>query len=158
MSNTVLLTMGFPGGSVVKNLPVDAGDTGSIPGSGRSPGGGHGNSTQYPCMENSKDRGGWQATIHGVAENRKWLGDLTTTMINCSHHAVYYIPGASLFCKWKLWIFMPFGHLHPFHPSCNPFLWQPPICNMTDLEIIILIEVIQTEKKKYYMTYLICII
>ena len=90
--------MGFFGGSVVKNLPVNAGDEGLIPGSGRSPGGGHGNSIQYPCMENSKDRGGWQATIHGVAESRKRLGNLTT-MINCSHHAVYYIPGASLFCK-----------------------------------------------------------
>ena len=60
--------MCFPGGSVVNNLPVDAGDAGSIPGLGRGPGGGHGNPIQYSCMENSKDRGGWQATIHGVAE------------------------------------------------------------------------------------------
>ena len=58
MYNTVLLTMCFPGGSVVKNLPVDAGDAGSIPGSGRCLGGGHGNPIQYSCMENSKDRGG----------------------------------------------------------------------------------------------------
>ena len=54
--NTVLLTMRFPGGSVVKNLPVDAGETGSIPGSGRCPGGGHGNPIQYSCMENSRQR------------------------------------------------------------------------------------------------------
>ena len=86
--------MGFPGGSVVKNLPVDAGDVGSIPGSGRCPGGGHGNPIQYSCMENSKDRGGWQATIHGVADSRKPLGDLTTT-INYSHNAVHYIPAAA---------------------------------------------------------------
>ena len=73
--------MGFSGGSAVKNLPVDAGDEGLIPGSGRSPGEGRGNWIQYPCMKNSLDRGGWQATIHGVAESRKPLGDLTT-MIN----------------------------------------------------------------------------
>jgi len=74
--------MGFSGSSAVKNLPVDAGDEGLIPGSGRSPGEGRGNWIQYPCMKNSLDRGGWQATIHGVAESRKTLGDLTTTMIN----------------------------------------------------------------------------
>jgi len=48
--------MCFPGGSVVKNLPVDAGDAGSIAGSGRCPGGGHGNPIQYSCMENSRQR------------------------------------------------------------------------------------------------------
>ena len=46
----------FPVGSVVKNLPVNAGDTGSIPGSGRSPGVGNGNPLQYFCLENSMDR------------------------------------------------------------------------------------------------------
>ena len=53
---------GFPGGTVVKNLPVNAGDTGdmgSIPGSGRSPGGGHGSPLQYSCLENPTDRGAW---------------------------------------------------------------------------------------------------
>ena len=52
--------MGFPGGSVVKNLPPNAGDRrdpGSIPGSGRSPGGGLANSLQYPCLENPMDGG-----------------------------------------------------------------------------------------------------
>ena len=56
---------------VVKNLPANAGDrrdASSIPGSGRSPGGGHGNSLQYSCLENPTDRGAWQATVHGVAE------------------------------------------------------------------------------------------
>ena len=72
-----------------------AGDAGSIPGWGRCPGGGHGNPIQYSCMENSKDRGGWQATIHGVAESRKPLGDLTTATINYSHNAVHYIPAAA---------------------------------------------------------------
>ena len=57
---------------VVKNLPANAGvirDAGSIPGLGRSPGGGHGNPVQYSCMENSIDRGAWWATVHGVTES-----------------------------------------------------------------------------------------
>ena len=63
--------MGFPGSSVVKNPPAnagDTGDTGSIPGSGRSPGGGNGNPFQFSCLENLINRGVWQATVHGVAE------------------------------------------------------------------------------------------
>ena len=56
---------------MVKNLPAAAGDSGdssSIPGSGRSPGGGNGNPLQYFCLENSMNRGAWQATVHRVAE------------------------------------------------------------------------------------------
>ena len=52
---------------MVKNLPVNAGnikDTGSIPGLGRSPGGGHGNPLQYSCLENSMNRGAWRAIVH----------------------------------------------------------------------------------------------
>ena len=55
---------------MVKNLPANAGDirdTGLIPGSERSPGGGHGNPLQYSCLENSTDRGAWRATVHGIA-------------------------------------------------------------------------------------------
>ena len=64
--------LGFPGGTVVKNPPANAGDArdvGSIPGSGRSPGVGNGNPLQYSCLENSMDRGAWQATVHVVAKN-----------------------------------------------------------------------------------------
>ena len=46
---------------MVKNLPASAGDLGSIPGPGRSPGGGNGNPVQYSCLENPMDRGAWQA-------------------------------------------------------------------------------------------------
>ena len=63
---------GFPGGSVVKNLPAnagDAGDMGLILGWGRSPGGGNGNPLQYFCLENPMDRGAWWATVHGVAKS-----------------------------------------------------------------------------------------
>ena len=59
---------GFPGGSVVKNLPANAGDVGSIPGSGRYPGVGNGNPLQYSCLENFMDRGAWWTTVHGAAE------------------------------------------------------------------------------------------
>ena len=57
---------------VVKNPPTNAGDArdvGSIPGSGRSPGGGYGSPLQYSCLENSMDRGAWLTTVHEVAES-----------------------------------------------------------------------------------------
>ena len=60
--------MGFPGGSVVQNLPADAGDAGSTPGSGRSPGEVNGNPLQYSCLENPMDRGAWQTTGLGVTK------------------------------------------------------------------------------------------
>ena len=60
--------LGFPGGSAVNNLPANAGDTGSIPGSGRSPGEGNDNPLQYSCLENFMDRGAWQTAIHGVTK------------------------------------------------------------------------------------------
>ena len=53
---------------VVKNLPANAGDTGSIPGLGRSSGEGNGNPLQYSCLGNPMDRGAWRATAHGVAK------------------------------------------------------------------------------------------
>jgi len=55
---------------VIKNLPANAGDEGSIPGSGRYPGEGNGNPLQYFCLENRMDRGAWQAIIHGVARSQ----------------------------------------------------------------------------------------
>ena len=60
--------MGFPSGSVVKNLPANAGDLGSIPGSRRSRGEGNGNPLQYSFLRNSMDRGAWWATVHGVTK------------------------------------------------------------------------------------------
>ena len=66
--------MNFPDGSVVKNLPANARDTrdmGSIPGLGRSAGGGNGNPLQHSCLENSMDRGAWWATVHRVTKRQK---------------------------------------------------------------------------------------
>ena len=59
----------------VKNPPASAGDPGSIPGSGRSPGDGNDNLLQYSCLENSMDRGAWQATVHGVTKSQTQLRD-----------------------------------------------------------------------------------
>ena len=59
---------------VVKNPPANAGDVrdrGSIPGLGRSPGGGHGNPLQYSCLENPMDRGDWQTTVHRFAKSQR---------------------------------------------------------------------------------------
>ena len=74
--------LGFPVVPVVKNLPEDAGDKrdgGLIPGSGRSPGEWNGNPPQDSCLENTTDRGAWQATVHGVAKSWTGLSDLAHT-------------------------------------------------------------------------------
>ena len=65
--------VGFLGGSVVKNLPANAGDgrdSSSIPGSGRSPGIGNGNTLQYSFLENPMGRGAWWAAVHGVSKSQ----------------------------------------------------------------------------------------
>ena len=70
--------MGFPGGSVVKNLPDKAGNTGdlgSIPGSGSSPGKGNGNPLRYSCLENPMDRAAWWATVYGVTKSQAQLSN-----------------------------------------------------------------------------------
>ena len=82
---------------MVKNLPDNAGDIrdmGSVPGLGRSPGGGHGNPLQNSCLENPMDRGAWWATVHWVTKNQTWLKPLSTY-----DHIVrtYY-----LICKCKI--------------------------------------------------------
>ena len=61
--------MGFLGGSVVKNPPANAGDTGLIPGSGRSPGGRNDNPLQYSCLENPMNREAWWATVYGATKS-----------------------------------------------------------------------------------------
>ena len=72
--------MGFPGGSVGKASACNAGDLGSIHGSGRSPGEGHGNPLQCSCLENPMDQGAWQATVHRVAKSQTQLKPLSTHM------------------------------------------------------------------------------
>ena len=75
-----MLRNGFPGGSVVMNLPAraeDTGDAGSLPGLGRFPGGGNGNPLRYSCLENPQDSGAWRATVHGVAKHQTQLSTHT---------------------------------------------------------------------------------
>ena len=73
-------TPGFPGGTSGKEPACQCRrhrDVGLIPGSGRSPGGGHGNPLQYSCLENPMDRGAWQATVHGVTRSQTRLKQLS---------------------------------------------------------------------------------
>ena len=71
--------MGFPGNSVVTNLPANAGNMDPIPGLQRSPGGGNGKPLPCSCLGNPMDRGAWWATVHGVAKSRTRLSNLTIT-------------------------------------------------------------------------------
>ena len=78
MKNAVENKVGFLGSAVVKNPPAsaeDARDVGSIPGLGRSSGGGNANPLRYSCLENSMDRGALQATVDGVSKSRTQLSN-----------------------------------------------------------------------------------
>ena len=72
---SVMTVRDFSVAQMVKESACSAGDPGSIPGSGRSPGGGHGNLLQDSCLENPMDRGAWQATVHGLAKSPTRLSD-----------------------------------------------------------------------------------
>ena len=75
----------------VKESACNAGDLGSIPGSGRSPGEGNGNPLQYPCLENPIDRGAWQATVHRVARVGHDLATKPPNHHSCFHIYIYII-------------------------------------------------------------------
>jgi len=77
---------GFPGGSDGKESVRSAGDLGSIPGSGRFPGGGHGNPLQYSCLENPMDRGNSWATVHGVTKSQTQLSDFDQEIKSRNKH------------------------------------------------------------------------
>ena len=66
---------------MVKNLPVNAGDTGSNPGLGRSPREGNGTPLQYSCLEDPMDRGAWWAVVHEVVKSQTRLSDFTFTLV-----------------------------------------------------------------------------
>ena len=67
--------MGFPTWLSGKESACQAGDAGSIPGSGKSPEEGNGNPLQYSCLGNSMDRRAWQATVHGITKSWTWFRD-----------------------------------------------------------------------------------
>ena len=82
--------LGFPGSSAGKESAWNAGDLGSVTGSGTSPGGGHGNLLQYSCLENPRDRGAWRAAVYGVAQSWTQLKRLSSS----SNHwqiSIYHI-------------------------------------------------------------------
>ena len=89
--------MGFTGGAVVKNLPAkagDAGNAGSLFGSGRFPGGGNGNPLQYSCLENPMDRGTWRVAVQ--------IGHNLATKRTCPHPAMRGL-GAVCLCPRVAW-------------------------------------------------------
>ena len=96
---------GFPGGSVVKNLPANVGDAGDmslIPVSGRVPGEGNGNPLNifhYYCLENSTDRGVWQATAHGVTKSQTWLSNIQAYFKFMVKGFVHSLSSSSAFNK-----------------------------------------------------------
>ena len=107
----------FPGGSDDKESACNAGDLGSIPGSGRSPGEGNGNPLQYSYLENSVDRGAWWATLHGVAKSQTQLSDLTlyacpippplqSLVINLYSAFPLNLPVLGTLYKWKHTVFI----------------------------------------------------
>ena len=84
---------GFPGGSVVKSSPAnagDSGDTGLILRSGRSPGVGNGSLLQYSCLKNLMNRGAWQATVYGVAKSQTQLCDWARACTHTHTHTRWY--------------------------------------------------------------------
>ena len=105
--------MDFLGGSEVKESACNAGDLGSIPGSGRSPGEGNGNALQYSCLENPMDGGAWWATVHGVAKSRTRLSDFTHSLHSLS--AIRVVSSAYL----RLLTFLP-AILIPACASSSP--------------------------------------
>ena len=89
--------MDFPGGSDGKASAYNKGDPGSIPGLGRSPGEGNGNSLHYSCLENSTDGGAWWATVHGVTNSRTQLSDFTFTFPSPMSQFTLPISSESIF-------------------------------------------------------------
>ena len=84
---------------MVENLPANAGDirdAGLIPGSGRAPGGGHGNPLQCSCLENPRDRGAWGATVHGITKNQTGLKQLSKhTISTLDKNSTFTLNGES---------------------------------------------------------------
>ena len=94
--------MGFPGGSVVKSPAANAGEAGSIPVSGRSPGAGNSNPLQYSSLGNPMDRGAWQARVHGVTEELDTLECTHTHHMYTTETGIHYKPNFLLFRFLKM--------------------------------------------------------
>ena len=88
--------MGFPGGSDGKESACSEGELGLIPRLGRSPGEGNPYPLQYSCLQNSMDRGAWQATVHGVSKSRTLLGRLSGHVKTLESGTLVKSPPASV--------------------------------------------------------------
>ena len=116
----------------------DAGDAGSVPGLGRSPGGGHGNPPQYSCLENPMDRGAWWATVHGVAKSRTRLERPSTHAPVClSFHLFKGICVVSSF-RW-----LQIKLLYAFDLEADLFA---SLCHTTFSALLIWVEILWEHK------------
>ena len=115
---------GLPWWLSYKESTCNAGDTGLIPGSGRSPGEGHGNPLQYSCLENPMDRGAWQATVHRVAQSQIQLKRLNTHTQS---------PSIILYLRPKISIYrlFPFSNFVTMLPNKEQkiILWRLHYCS-----------------------------
>ena len=100
--------MGFPGGSVVKNLPANAGD--SIPGLGRHPGEGNDNPLQYFCLRNPMDRETWQAIVHRVAKE----SDMTWQLNNIHMYINTYMNILYTFIYMNIYVYIVYIHIYEY--------------------------------------------
>ena len=124
----MLIYLGFPGGSVVKNLPANARDTGSISGSGRFLGEGHGSPLQYSSLRSPTDRGAWWATVHRIVKIRTRLSDwahmltYVATDRKLQHFIIYtfwehYLSPIPNLMVAQIYRFPEQGHTHGQGPS-----------------------------------------
>ena len=107
--STYFLLSWFSQVQVVKNPPAKAGDArdmGSIPESGRFPGKGNDKPLQYSCLENSKDRGDWQATVHGVTKRQTWLRDWAHMHVISTLFS-FSFPSYGKFIFWVIFLILP---------------------------------------------------
>ena len=123
------MSVGFPYSSVGKESACNAGDLGSIPGSGRSPGEGNGNPLQYSCLENLMDRGAWRATVHGVTRVGHDLATKLPTILGPS------LVAQRVKCLPAMWEtrFHPWIGKIPRRRKCDP-LWYSCLENPTGRE------------------------
>ena len=129
----------FSSGSDDKESAYNAGNSGLIPGLGRSPGRGNDKPLQYSCLENSVDRGAWRATVHGVAKSRTRLRDLHT---HTHTHTVDLQCCVTLRCtaQWfkhifvSMYLFIPFHILSSYATAATAKSLQscPTLCDPTD--------------------------
>ena len=109
----------FPGGSDSKASAYNAGDPGSTPGLGRSPGEGNGNPLQYSCLENPMDGGTWQATVHGVVMSQTRLSDFTFKITS--------MCGSTVLSPWPCYLVC-----YSLYKSWSKIVWNFQFCSFSN--------------------------